>query len=365
MNISFLDLHRQYKQIKKEVNDAIQRVLDGQHFILGDELVLFENQFAHYLDISFCCGVASGTDGLILALKSMGIGKGDEVLTPALSFIATSLAITEVGATPVFVDIDPDTYQIDCNQILGKITNRTKAILPVHLYGSCCDINTILDISKEHGLKVIEDSCQAHGAHIKGKKAGTFSDIGVFSFYPGKNLGAYGDGGAICVNSEQLRTKIQRLRNYGQKEKYIHQERGINSRLDNLQAAVLKVKLKYLDEWNHKRNKIADIYKRELCGIVKFQKIPKDVYSCYHLFVIEAENREGLINFLSARNVKTLIHYPLPIHLQKTYQDLGNKAGCFPRSEKVSQNIVSLPIYAELAEEEVLYITESIKAFYE
>lgn len=359
MKITFLDLQRQYDQIHKEIDVAINRVLNKQYFILGNELSLFEKNFAKYLNSKYCVGVGSGTDGLILALRSLGIGKGDEVITQANSFIATTLAITEVGAKPILVDVDEHTYQIDIEQVESKITKRTKAILPVHLYGAPCDISAIIEIAQKHHLLVIEDACQSHGAKYKGKQTGTFGDVGVFSFYPGKNLGAYGDGGAVCTDSLETYRKLLSLRNYGQSKKYFHDEIGVNSRLDEIQAAVLNVKLKYIESWNKRRNNMATAYKKHL-KYVGVQKISKDSFSNYHIFIIRSKKRDIIATHLLNNGVQTLIHYPVPIHLQKCYQNLGYKRGDFPVSEKLSSEILSIPLYSELTKDEVKSISSLI-----
>lgn len=363
-DIVFLDLKAQYEKIKEEINSAVARVIENQYFILGNELKNFEEKFAQYLSVKYVCGVNSGTDALVLALKILGVGKGDEIITPTQSFIATTLAITEVGAIPIFVDSDPETYLIDVSKIEEKITKNTKVILPVHLYGTPCDMNVIMEIARKYSLKIIEDACQAHGANIDGKKVGTFGDIGVFSFYPGKNLGAYGDGGAMCTNDENLYKKMQMIRNYGQIEKYHHKEIGVNSRLDEIQAAILSVKLKYLDEWNNSRNEVAKMYRKYLDQKIKTQKINKKGSSCYHVFVIENDNRDELMKYLKDNGIQTLIHYPVPTHLQECYKGLGYKIGDFPIAENASKKLISLPMYSELTEDKVKNICDLVNDFY-
>lgn len=362
MDIKFLDLHRQYSQIKEEVNDAISTVVNNQYFILGKELENFEKEYALYLNTKYTVGVGSGTDGLIIALRALGIGKGDEVITQPNSFIATALAITQVGATPVFVDADKDTYQINTQEIEKKITKKTKAILPVHLYGAPCEIDRIKEIAKAHKLFLVEDAAQAHGATYKGKKVGTFGDIGIYSFYPGKNLGAYGDGGAISTNNDDIYKRILLLRNYGQSKKYFHDSIGINSRLDEIQAAVLRVKLRYIDRWNNERNEKAKQY-HKLLDNIKYQVVYPEGMSNYHVFIIEHPKRDKLQQYLHEKGIQTLIHYPLPIHLQKCYNYLGYKIGDFPISEGLSDTILSLPMYAELKEQEIEYIAKTVRIF--
>lgn len=364
MNIPFLDLQRQYKTIKNMVNPAVNRVLKNQFFILSAELKKFEDDFANYLGVKHVVGLNSGTDALIYALRALNIGKGDEVITPTQSFIATTLAITEVGATPVFVDSDPKTYLIDTSKIEAEITKKTKAILPVHLFGAMCDMDKIMRLAKKHKLFVVEDACQAHGATFKNKKAGTFGDIGTFSFYPGKNLGAYGDAGAICTDIPELAQKIRMLGNYGQRIKYHHDTIGLNSRLDEIQAAVLSVKLPFLDRWHKKRNTIANLYNRLLHKTIKTQQIAINNVSAYHLFVIEVDDRDTLREYLEKKGIHTLIHYPVPIHLQKCYSNLGYKKGDFTCAEKNAERLLSLPIYPELTEKEVRFVANSVNQFY-
>lgn len=363
MNIPFLDLKAQYKNIKPEIDSAIKKVIDSQSFVLGYQLEAFESEFSKYLGVNYVVGVNSGTDGLILALLCLSIGKGDEVITPANTFIATATAIAYTGATPILVDCDISTYQIDIQQVEKAITKRTKAIIPVHLYGAPAEINKLQKIAKKHKLFLIEDAAQAHGATLSNKKVGTLGDLTAFSFYPGKNLGAYGDGGAVVTNNKNLYEKLLKLRNHGQVKKYYHDSLGINSRLDEIQAAVLRVKLKRLDEWNKKRNKIADYYNKFLKNY-KTQEIIKNGKSAYHLFVIECENRGKLQKYLLDKNIHTLIHYPVPIHLQKVYKYLGYKKGDFPNAEKLAEITLSLPIYSEMTTTEVSFVIKTIKAFY-
>ena len=332
--IEFVNLKRQYGQIRKEINASIQNVLNNQFFILGEQLAKFEKEFSEYLDNKFTIGIASGTDALILSLRALGIGKGDEVITQSNSFIATSLAITEVGATPVYCDINRNTFQIDERKIEAKINKKTRLILPVHLYGAPCQIDKIVALAKKYNLYVVEDACQSHGSTLNSKKTGTFGDLATFSFYPGKNLGAYGDGGAITTNNRYLYEKLIKLRNYGQTKKYFHHALGINSRLDEMQAAVLRVKLKYLDVWNKKRNEIATIYRKNLKS-VKSQEIINNGYSNYHVYAVEVKNRNKLITYLKEKNIQTIIHYPIPIHLQECYKYLGFKKGMLPFTEKM------------------------------
>ena len=363
MKISYLDLVRQYQTIKNKINQEIQNVLSSQKFVLGDVGRSFENEFARYLGVKYVVGVNSGTDALIISLLALGIGQGMEVITTANSFIATASSIVEVGAKPVFADINRKTYQIDPASIERLITKRTKAIIPVHIYGAPCEIDKILKIARENNLYVIEDAAQAHGTKLAGRKIGTFGDLAIFSFYPGKNLGAYGDAGAISTNDRKLYEKLILLRNYGQRKKYFHVIMGKNSRLDEIQAAVLKVKLKYLNKWNKKRNQIAELYKNKLKG-VNYQKMIKNGKSNYHLFVIETSKRNRLQEYLNKNGVTTLIHYPIPIHLQKCMRYLRYKKGSLPNTEKLCKRILSLPIYPELKKSEVNRIIKLINSFH-
>lgn len=363
MEIEFVGLKRQFHSIEKEIRDAIDSVLATQHFAPAEELNKFEEEFATYLGSKYVVGVDNGSDGLIFTMKVLSIGKGDEVITPVNSYIATTFAITEVGATPIFVDVDPDTHQLDLNQVEAKITSKTKAILPVHLYGAPCQIDELMDLANKNGIHVVEDSCQAHGSKFDNKRLGSFGVLGVFSFYPGKNLGAYGNGGAVCTDDEKLYKKLMSLRDFGMTRRYYHDEIGYNSKLDNLQAAILSVKLKHLDEWNAKRNEYAKLYKKEL-PTFKTPQILSGGESNYHLFVIECDKRDELQAYLHEKGSKAQIHYPVNIHLQKCYEYLGFKEGDFPVAEGIAKRILSLPIYAELTEEEVSYTAQHVNAFY-
>jgi len=346
--------------IKDEIDKAIKEVLNSGFFILGKNVEKFENEFSKYCNVKHGIGVASGTDALKIALLACGVKHGDEVITTPLSAIATSFSISYVGATPIFVDVD-ETYNIDVNKIEEKISKKTKAILPVHLYGNPCDIDIILEIAKEHDLKVIEDCCQAHGAEYKRIKVGSFGDASAFSFYPTKNLGAYGDGGMVLTNNDEISEKVKLLRNYGQKKKYYHLINGFNSRLDELQAAILRVKLKKLEEWNDKRRKNAKIYNELLKKTGVTLPVEKMcVKHVYHQYVIRIKNRDKLQSWLKSKGVMTDIHYPIPIHLQKVYAPLEIKKGSLQIVEKFIKEIISLPIYPELKEEQIEKIIQLI-----
>ncbi|MFA6551731.1 MAG: DegT/DnrJ/EryC1/StrS family aminotransferase [Patescibacteria group bacterium] len=365
MKIEFVNLRRQYQNHKKELDSAIQKVLDKNIFLLGEEVENFEREFAKFCRAKYCVGVASGTDALFLSLKALGIGPGDEVITVPNSFIASSLCISMCGAKPVFVDIDEKTYNIDATKIAEKINAKTKAIIPVHLYGQPVDMEPIKKIAKKHNLKIIEDACQAHGAKYQGIRTGNLGDIAAFSFHPSKNLGAYGDGGAIVTNDKKLDQKIRLLRAYGSTQRYHHLIVGFNSRLDELQAAILRTKLKQLDKWNEQRRKNAKLYTSLLKDSpVITPKISANGESVFHLYVIRANRRDALAKYLQDKGISVLIHYPIPIHLQPAYKDLGYKTGDFPAAEKAAQEILSLPVCPQIKEKEIKYIAQNIINFY-
>jgi len=359
MKVPLVNLERQYKTIKGEINRAIRKVLESGQYILGEELENFEREFASYCGARYGVGLASGSDALMLAMRALDIGKGDEVITVPNTFISTVDAIALNGAEPVFVDIDEESYNIDVNRIEEKITKNTRLILPVHLYGQPADMDPILDVAEDNDLYVIEDAAQAHGAEYKGKKVGSLGDIAAFSFYPSKNLGAFGDGGMVVTNNEELADKLKALRNYGQKKKNYHDFIGHNSRLDELQAAALRVKLKYLDEWNDKRRKNVTLY-NEILEDIEGIKIPVEkIFSkhVYHLYVIRCRGREGLRRHLLSFGISTGIHYPIPIHLQEAYEYLGYHRGDFLITEKCADEILSLPMFPELSSDEIHEIT--------
>ncbi len=367
MLIPFVDLKAQYQNLNRKIEKAIKDVCIRSSFIKGTPLVDFEEKFADFIGTKYCIGVASGTDALHLSLLALGIGKGDEVILPVNTFIATAYAVIYVGAKPVFVDVDAKTYNIDVNLIENKITKRTKAIIPVHLYGQPAEMDKIMKLAKKHKLLVIEDACQSHGADYKNKRTGTFGQIAAFSFYPGKNLGAYGDGGAITTNFAKLAGRIKALREYGSETKYIYNSVGFNSRLDSLQSAILNIKLKYLSAWNQRRQKIAAYYDKRFKSEVPNITIPfihRYAASVYHLYVIKTPHRKKLINYLSSKGIQTGIHYPIPLHLQKSLKFLGYKEKDFPVAERLSGEILSLPVYPELSIKEQNYIVESVKSFF-
>ncbi|MEN9407205.1 MAG: hypothetical protein RLZZ455_421 [Candidatus Parcubacteria bacterium] len=359
--IPFFTLEREYSERKKSIDAALQRVVRSQQFILGHEGTFFEKEFASYLGAKFVVGVASGTDGLVLALHALGVGPGDEVITQSNSFVATAEAVAIVGATIVFADIDADTYQLDIQDLKKKITKKTKVILPVHMYGAPAPMNEIRALAKKHSLFVVEDACQAHGAMYGKKKLGTLGDIGVFSFYPSKNLGAYGDAGCVVTNSTRLHKRIVMMRNHGQNHKYIHEIQGINSRLDELQAAVLRVKLTWLDPVNREHRHAAMRYRSLLS--VKSQEILPSGESNFYVFVIQVQRRDQLQRFLHEKGIQTLIHYPVPIHLQKPFSK-GYKKGSLPVTEYLAESCLSLPLFPGIRDEEISEVCKQINAFY-
>ena len=361
--IAFVDLKRNYRSIQKEIEQGIHGVLESTSFILGKEVKEFENEFARYCRVPYCTGVASGTDALKLALKALNVGPGDEVITAANTFIATVLAISDCGARPVLVDCDRDFYSMDTGQVEKAITKKTKAVIPVHLFGQLADMEAIGRIAQEHRLSVVEDACQAHGAGDEENKAGAMGHIGCFSFYPGKNLGAFGDGGAIVTKNPELVERIQLLRDYGQRVKYHHEFKGYNSRLDSIQAAILRVKLRHLDEWNKQRRAVANLYSKLLSGIEGIE-LPKERGGgshVYHLYVIRVRHRANVLDALKSKGVSCGIHYPIPVHLQKAYEDLGYSRGSFPITEEYAEHILSLPMFPELTEDEVSYVSTCLK----
>jgi len=366
MNIPLVDLKAQYNSIKEEVNTAIQNVIDNSAFILGKAVYDFETAFAKAHNVKNCVAVGSGTDALHVALWANQIGHGDEVITVPYTFIATVEAISLVGARPIFIDIEPKTYTMDPEKIEKAITSKTKAIIPVHLYGQPAIMDRIIEIANRHNLIVIEDAAQAHLAKFRGKSIGEFGKATCFSFYPGKNLGAYGEAGAVITNDDNLAKRMLQLRDHGQLEKYKHQFWGHNYRMDGIQGAVLGVKLKYLHQWTERRRQIASLYRKGLGGvgdiILPFES--PDAYHVYHLFVIRTKRRIELQKYLSEKGISSGLHYPISLHMQSAYQHLGYKEGDFPVSEISARECISLPIYAELRDEQVNYIVENVKIFY-
>ncbi len=359
--IPLVDLQAQYRTIKPEIDAAIQQVIDTTDFILGHAVGEFEAAFAGYCQAAFAIGLNSGTDALCLALRAVGVAPGDEVITTPHTFIATAEAITMCGAVPVFVDIDPVTYNIDPALVEDAVTSKTKALLPVHLYGQPADMDPLLEIARRHNLRVIEDAAQAHGAAYKGRRVGTLGDAACFSFYPGKNLGAYGDAGAVTTNDPQIAQEIRLLRNHGRAAKYEHDRVGFNNRMDGIQGAVLNVKLKHLDTWNEKRTKIAAMYTELLGDGVETPTVPDWADPSWHLYVIRVEQRDRLFERLREMGIGVGIHYPIPLHLQPAYTDLGYKEGDFPHAEAAAKSILSLPMYPELSVSQIETVVEAVK----
>ncbi len=370
--VPFFDLTRQYQRIEREILSATLRVYEKGRFILGEEVSAFEKEFSRYCGARYGVGVGSGTDALYLALKAAGIGEGDEVVTAANSFVATALAISLTGARPLFVDIDPNTYTMDPDHLELLLKRRgakeggakIKAVVPVHLYGHPAEMDSIMDIAHRHDLLVIEDACQAHGAHYGKKKVGSFGAMGCFSFYPTKNLGGYGDGGMVVTHHKKYDQKLRLLRCYGERGKYQHILKGQNSRLDEVQAAILRVKLKYLDHWNAERRRKARLYTQmlSLLGVVCPSE-KKGVRHVFHLYTIKTKKRQSLQAFLKKKGVETLIHYPIPIPYQRAYQELGYGRRDFPMTNLWSRKILSLPFFPEMKESEMEEVAEGVRSF--
>ncbi len=364
--IAVCDIARSDQPIRNKITKAVRTVIDKGRYILGQELNVFEKEFAEYNGSSYAIGVASGTEALQLSLKALGIGQGDEVITAVNTAIPTAMAILAAGARPRFVDVRADTFNIDVALIEKAITRNTKAILPVHLYGKICDIKAVLKIAKKYNLFVVEDACQAHGASCGGMKAGSFGRLGAFSFYPTKNLGCYGDGGMIVTNNKSLAERLRLLRNYGQNTRYSCKIKGVNSRLDEIQAAILRVKLKLLDQLNECRIELAHVYARYLQEIVDVDlpSYGKDLQHVFHLYVIKCKDKDGLKRYLLKKGIETEVHYPIPLHLQGAFRELGYKRGDFPCAEGLAHKILTLPMHPALKTQEVRKVCNHIKDFY-
>ncbi len=366
MQIPIFTPVRQYLNLKDEIDKAIQKVLEGGNFILGEEVKEFESKVADYLGAKHAIGVASGTDALQIALMAIDLKPGDEVITTPFTFVATAETIALLGGKPVYVDIDEKTYNINPDLIEEKITEKTKAIIPVHLYGQPAEMDKIMDVARRYNLYVIEDSAQAFGAEYKNRKVCTFGDISCISFFPTKNLGAFGDAGMIVTNNDELAEKIRMIRVHGSKIRYHHEILGVNSRLDTLQASILLVKLKYLDRWNERRSEIAKKYNdsfKNLDGIITPYCEPYNKH-IYHQYTIRTGQRDGLAQFLKERGIQTAVHYPIPLHLQKAFSYFGYKPGDFPIAEQCSKEVLSLPMFPELTDEEVDHVVKSVNEFF-
>jgi len=360
--IPFLDLKAQYRQIKPEIDAAIARAVESAQFVLGPDVAAFEERFAAYCNVGHCRAVNTGTSALHLALLAAGIGPGDEVITVSMTFVATTAAVLYTGARPVFVDVDPVTWTMNPALIEAAITPRTKAILPVHLHGLMADMDPIMAIARRHGLVVIEDAAQAHGAEYKGRRAGSIGDLGCFSFYPGKNLGAFGEGGAVVTNQPELAHKISLLRDWGQEAKYNHVVAGYNYRMDGIQGAVLKVKMNHIESWTEARRSVAAQYDRLLAKL-PFER-PRPPAHCrhvYHVYAVRVPGRDDALKALQGSGIGAGIHYPVPVHLQKAYASLGYRPGDFPVTEKLADQFLSLPIYPELLPEQVAEVVAQLE----
>jgi dTDP-4-amino-4,6-dideoxygalactose transaminase len=362
--IPLVDLKAQYAQIRSEVDAAVGRVIANADFILGRDVEEFEVEYARYCEAAHCVALDSGLSALELGMRALGIGAGDEVITPAHSFIASSSAISFTGATPVWVDSDPHTYYIDPKLIEAAITPRTKAIMPVHLYGQPADMEPITEIARRHKLLVVEDACQAHGARYRGRRVGTIGDIAAFSFYPGKNLGAYGDAGALVTNNPEVAKTVHDMRNYGQRKKYEHAFLAWNRRMDTLQAAILRAKLPHLEAWNTARRRHASAYDELLAdsGLALPHTAPEGEH-VFHLYVVQSDRRDDLLRHLAENGVHGGIHYPVPIHLQEAYRDAGKGRGSFPVAEAMTPRVLSLPMYPELSENQLQRVADAVSGF--
>lgn len=360
--IPFVELTSQFKAIEGEVRGAIDGVLERAWFILGEEVSGFELEFSKYVETQHAVGVGSGTDAIQLALLAVGVGSGTEVITVANTCVPTVAGIAATNATPVLVDVDDETLTMDPSRLQSAITDKTRAIVPVHLYGHPCDMNSILAIAKDNGIPVVEDCAQAHGARYRGAPCGSLGTAAAFSFYPSKNLGAYGDGGAVVTNDARISATVAQLRNYGESERYHHDGLGFNSRLDEIQAAILRVKLPYLERWNESRRKLAQLYIEGLAGLPLRPQVEASwATHCRHLFVIRTPDRDRIRAALEARGIRTQLHYPVPVHLQKAYESLGYRAGDFPVSERACNEVLSLPLYPELSTQSVEIVVAAIK----
>lgn len=362
MRIEANDLRPQHLEMRGEIHAALEQVLDDGWFVLGKQDEGFEREFADFCGVAHCVGVGSGTEAIHLALLACGVEPGDDVVTVSLTAVPTASAISFAGARPVFVDVDPRGFNMDPSRLEDAITPKTRAIIPVHLYGQMADMDPILEVARRRGIPVIEDACQAHGAEYRGRRAGSIGALAAFSFYPTKNLGACGDGGAVTTDDPEIADRLQLLRNYGQRKRYYHESKGFNSRLDEMQAAILRAKLRRLDRWNEARRKKAALYNSLLKGVL----CPTEAEYArhvYHQYVIRTAHRDDLKRFLADQGIGTLIHYPVPVHLQEAYRDLGLSRGALPVTERCAGEILSLPLYPELPDEQISEVAEAINRF--
>jgi dTDP-4-amino-4,6-dideoxygalactose transaminase len=367
MEIPFLNLKEMHQSVRDEMYRAFESVYDSNWFILGRELEAFEEEYAAFNQTDHAIGVSSGLDALVLALKALDIGPGDEVIVPANTFIASVLAVSYVGAKPVFAEPDPETYNLNPEQVEASVTQATRAVMPVHLYGQACEMDRIMDIARMHGLSVVEDNAQAHGAKFRGRKTGSFGDVNATSFYPGKNLGALGDGGAVTTGKHDLAERVRLLRNYGSEEKYHHTEKGYNMRLDEMQAAFLRIKLRKLSEWTRQRQQVAGWYNELLEGVgdLVLPKVQAGATHVYHLYVVRTGHRDRLRHYLDGKGIGTLIHYPVPPYRQEAYRDLNLSANKFPVSERLAKEVVSLPLWPGMEREMAKYVAEVVKKVFD
>ena len=362
--IPLVDLKIQYRQIQADIDGAIQRTIESADFIMGPDIGAFEEEFAAYCGAEYCIGVSSGTSALSLSFRAQGVGPGDEVITVAHTFIATAEAISAVGARPVFVDIDPRTYGMSPESLAKAISARTKAVVPVHIYGQPVDMTRIRLIVEPHGIAVVEDAAQAHGARWRGRYAGSLGDAACFSFYPGKNLGAYGDAGAVLTNDRRVAEEVSLLRNHGRRAKYIHERAGYNERMDTLQAAILRAKLPHLSGWIEDRARLAHLYNEQLAGYeIELPHVAQGATSAWHLYVIRTANRDKMLKFLQGEGIGAGVHYPVPLHLQPAYADLGYVEGDLPATEEVARTCLSLPLYPEMTAEQLERVVSTVGEF--
>lgn len=364
MKVPFVDLVANYRALKSEIDEAVSSTISSCSFILGPQVKAFESDFAEFLGSKHVVGVANGTDAIALGLRALEISEGDEVIIPAHTFVATMIGVLQAGATPVLVDVNPDTYLLDTSLLERSLTKRTKAIIPVHLYGRACDMDALMQFASSHSLKVVEDVAQAHGARWRGRSVGTFGDLGCFSFYPGKNLGAFGDGGAVVTNLDSVADRLRRLRNYGSEIKYEHPQFGTNSRLDSVQAAVLGIKLRHLRDWNSRRWRAAKLYCEKLAQLSPSGVVLPDLVNeeghVFHLFVVQVEERDKVLARLAELGVSAGIHYPIPFHLQGIGGFLNCGPGSFPVTERLAKRILSLPMFPEITDQQIDYVCESL-----